>query len=186
MAQDNSRIPAIPIERLSAEARGLVGKWTKMNFTRVIVNHPTMYRLFLPYLSQLIRNSQLPPRERELVCLRSLELCGDVYEQHHHKTIAGNCGMTAEEIEAACAGGGDCLSEFEHTVLRATDELVTDQYISDDTWAALAEQYSEVQLMDLVFLTGCYVTMGMLTRNFGIELESEEDQRELNAARDYI
>ncbi len=186
MSKTKVRVPAIPADRLSAEQLSLVGGWTKMNFSTVVVNHPAIYRTFVPYLAQLITNSKLPPREREVVCLRSLELCGDVYEQHHHKTIAGNVGMTGQEIEDACRGEGDTLSAFEKLVARATEELVKDQFLSDATWKALQEQYSQTQIMDLVFLTGCYVTMAMVTKSFGIELESPEVQEELNANRKYV
>lgn len=185
MNETTPRIPALPVERLTAEQRELIGDWTKLNFSRVIVNHPAMYRTFVPFLAQLITRTELPPRDRELVCLRTLALCDDTYELHHHKTIARNTKMSEEEIAAACEGRGDCLSPFDLVVLRATEELVRDQFISDDTWQALSAEYNQVQLMDLVFLAGCYVTMGMITKSFGMELESEEDQVSINAGRAY-
>ena len=46
-------------------------------------------------------------------------------------------------------------------------------------------QYSEAQLIDLVFLCGCYVMLAMGTKSFGIPLESAEEQSRINAVREY-
>ncbi len=186
MARPQPRVPAIPVERLSAEARGLIGNWTQLNFSRVIVNHPAAYGTFVPYLAQLIKYSKLPPRERELVCLRTLVMCGDTYELTHHKTIARNGDMSDAEIDAACEGRGESLQPFDRVVIAATEELVRDQFIRDETWSRLAERYSVEQIMDLVFLCGCYVTMAMVTRSFDIQLEEESVREQINAARTYV
>jgi alkylhydroperoxidase family enzyme len=187
MKATQPRIPAIPIDRLSAQQRNLIGAWTALNYSRVIVNHADIYGVFIPFLAQLIERSKLPPRERELVCLRTLALCGETYEMDHHKTIARNAGMSEAEIEAACAGGGTCLSSFDLAVLRASEELYRDQNVSDATWKELSTRYSDVQRMDLVFLAGCYVMMAMTTKTFGIELETSQEQlQRINATRDYV
>ena len=185
MDNNTPRIAPIPRERLSAEELGLIGAWTGLNYTRVIVKHPTLYGLYIPFLEQLIAKSKLTPRERELVCLRTLTLCDEEYELDHHRTIARNAAMTEAEIAAACAGEGDCLSDFDRAVLRATEELVIDRVVSDTTWGQLAGRYSETQLIDLVFLCGCYVMLAMGTKSFGVQLESAEEQARINTVREY-
>jgi alkylhydroperoxidase family enzyme len=187
MKATQPRIPAIPIERLSAQQRSLIGAWTELNYSRVIVNHTDIYSVYIPFLAQLVERSKLPPRERELVCLRILTLCGEIYELNHHKTIARNAGMSEDEIAAACGGDGECLSSFERAVLRATEELHREQNISDATWKELSTRYSDVQRMDLVFLAGCYVMMAMTTKTFGVEPEASQEQlQRINAVRDYV
>ena len=58
--------------------------------------------------------------------------------------------------------------------------------VSDATWALLAARYGEEQLMDAVFLVGCYNTMAMLTMSFGIEVEAEaETDERLKHLRQY-
>jgi 4-carboxymuconolactone decarboxylase len=181
------RIPAIPVERLSAQQRRLIGAWTELNYSRVVAKHTDIYGVYIPFLAQLIENSKLPPRERELVCLRILSLCGETYELGHHRTIARNGGMSEDEIAAACIGEGECLSTFDRVVLRATEQLYRDQNISDAEWKELSGRYSEVQLMDLVFLAGCYVMMAMTTKTFGVDPETSQEQlQRINATRDYI
>lgn len=175
------RIDPLDPARFSPEQAALVGDWTHLNFSRVLIRHPGMYATFVPHLARLITESELPVRDRQLVCLRILALCGDTYERTHHVVISRKCGLTDAEIEAALAGeSGD---EWDRTVLRATEEVYREQTIADDTWAALAERYSEKQLMELVFLATCYQTMAVLTKSFGMQLEG--DLESFNALRDY-
>ena len=54
------------------------------------------------------------------------------------------------------------------------------------TWAALAERYSVEQLMEVVFVAGCYQTMAMLTKTFGMPLEEATGEFEdVNKLRTY-
>lgn len=140
-----------------------------------------MYGAFVPYLARLIAETELPARDRQLVCLRMLELCGDTYEQTHHVVISRKCGLSDADIAAAIAGEG--TSEWDRTVLRGTEDLYREQNVSEEVWAALAEGYSERQLMEFVFLAGCYQTMAMLTKSFGMQLEANLDS--FNALRAY-
>ena len=172
MHQDSVRIAPLSADEFTDEQKALVGDWHYLNFSRVLVRHPGMYRVFLPFLDRLIRGSTLPARDREILCIRTLALGGDVYEGHHHVTIARKAGMTEAEIEAAKTGGAG-LSRFDQCLARAAEELVRQQYVSDSTWACLAERYSQEQLMEAVFLVGCYTIMAMVTRSFGMEVEQD-------------
>ncbi len=179
------RVPPLEVAEFSEEQAKLVGDWTHLNFSRVIVRHPEMYRVFVPYIAQAIGGTKLPPRDREVLVVRTLALGKDTYEAHHHVQIALKAGMSEADI-AAVREGADSLSEWDRLLVRAADELVRTQMLGDATWAALAEHYSEQQMMDLVFLVGCYNVMAMLTNSFGMEVESdpEVDER-LKAMRQY-
>lgn len=183
MTTTNVRIPPLPPEQFSNEQSKLVGDWKHLLFSQVLIHHTGMYRTFVPYLAEVVTQSNLPPRDRQIVCLHMLELCGDVYEKTHHVNISRKVGLSEEEIAAFISGNGDCLTDFDRVVLKATQELYRDQFISDTTWNKLAEQYSQEQLMEIVFLAGCYQTMGMLTKSFGMQLES--DLESFNSLRSY-
>ena len=179
------RIPPLAPEEFTAEQKALVGEWHHLNFSRVLVQHPSIYRIFLPFIDKVIRGSNLPPRDREILCLRTLALGNDVYEAHHHVTIARKAGMTEDEIEAARTGGAG-LGPFDQCLMRAAEEIVRDQFVSDPTWACLAERYSREQLMETVFVVGCYTIMATITRSFGMELEQDpETEQRLAQLREY-
>jgi alkylhydroperoxidase family enzyme len=179
------RIPPLSPEEFTDEQKGLVGEWHHLNFSRVLVQHPGIYRIFLPFIDKVIRGSNLPPRDREILCLRTLSLGNDVYEAHHHVTIARKTGMTDVEIEAARTGGAG-LGQFDQCLMRAAEEIVRQQFVSDGTWACLAERYSREQLMETVFVVGCYTIMATITRSFGMEVERDpETEQRLAELREY-
>lgn len=170
MSAPSPRIPPRPPEGLNDEQKALVSGWEALNFSRVIVEHPALYRALMPLIAKLVAGSDLPPRDREILVLRTLFRCGETYEAAHHVLIAQKAGLSDADVEAVRAGG-DGLPSFERTLLRAADELVDDHALSDATWAALAERYAQVARMEVVALVGGYALMAMLTKSFRIPLE---------------
>jgi len=179
------RIPAVDPAHCTKEQKELMGAWTSMNFTRVMAQSPVLYRSFVPLIEKVIARTALPPRDRQVLVLRSLTLGDDVYEVTHHELISEAAGLTHTEIAQMRAGQGDALTPFDKVLVRAAEQLVRSQFIDDATWAALAERYDRVQLMEVVALVGTYLTMAMLTRNFGIELEDEATFNGFRQQREY-
>jgi len=185
MEEPMVRVPPLDVAEFSEEQAALVGAWTHLNFSRVLVRHPALYRAFMPYIARVIPGSGLPARDREVLVVRTLALGGDVYEAHHHVQIALKAGMSEADIEAVRSGDAS-LSEWDKVLVIAADELVQRQKLSDASWAALGARYSQEQCMEVVFLVGCYNVMAMLTNSFGIALESDpEADAKLKAMRQY-
>ncbi len=120
----------------------------------------------------MLTKSTLPPRERELVILRIGWLCRAEYEWSQHAEIGRDSGLTQEEIHRVTEGpeapGWDVL---ERSLLRATDELHADAFISDVTWKSLEENLETVQLIDLIFTVGQYNLVSMALNTLGVQLE---------------
>ncbi len=185
MEDHEVRVPPLEVAEFSEEQAALVGRWSHLNFSRVLVRHPALYRAFMPYIAQVIPGSTLPPRDREVLVVRTLALGGDVYEAHHHVQIALKAGMSEADIAAVRAADAG-LSEWDQVLVRAADELVQRQKLSDASWDLLGQRYSREQCMEVVFLVGCYNVMAMLTNSFGIALESDpEADAKLKAMRQY-
>ena len=68
----------------------------------------------------------------------------------------------------------------------AVDELVADARVADATWAVLAAELDEQQLMDLVFTVGAYDVLAMALRTFGVELDDDLDDRKLSFSLEEI
>jgi 4-carboxymuconolactone decarboxylase len=151
----------------------------------VLVRHPGLYRVFVPYIAQTIAGSTLPPRDREVLVLRTLALGQDVYETHHHMQIALKAGLSEAEI-AAVRAADPALDDWDKCLISAADELVAGQRMSDATWTALGARYTLAQQMEVVLLVGCYSVMAMLTNTLGIAVESDpETENRLRALRQY-
>ena len=80
-------------------------------------------------------------------------------------------GLTADEIERIKAGpDAPGWTAIESAMLRATDELVADHFISTPTWDALTELADQGR-MDLVYTVGQYTQVSMMLNSFGVQLE---------------
>jgi alkylhydroperoxidase family enzyme len=170
MRTDSPRIPQVPREAYTQEQAALAKGRDMFNFTQVMLQHPTLYEAYIPFAEKLMRGSGLPPRDREIIVLRTLALCNEAYDLSHHVLMARGAGLTDAEIEAARTGGTG-LSEFERMLAKAAEDLVGDHRVGDEAWQALAKRYSRPQLMEVVCLVGDYSLMAMITKSFGIPIE---------------
>jgi len=146
-----------------------------LNLTRTLVQHPSLFRSWMPFAEYMGLRSILPARDREIFVLRIISLCDSAYETSHHLFIAQKIGLTREEIVAAQEGDAT-LSSFEQVLVRAADELVRDHCISDPTWGSLAERYTPRQLIELVYTGGMYMVLSVVTNSLGIQPEENVEQ----------
>ena len=87
--------------------------------------------------------------------------------------IGRQCGLTDEEITRIKAGpDAPGWSAIDAALLRATDELTADAFITDETWAQLAS-LTEKQRMDLVMTVGQYTQVSMMLNAFGVQLDDD-------------
>ena len=145
---------------------------TRATSSRPSSTIPTLTRAFLRFNIHLLFSSTLPPRLRELAILRVAHRPTPHTSGSSTSRWAGEAGLTDDEI--AGVQRGEAADEFDRTVLAAVDELDRRSELSDATWAALGERFDKRQRMDLVFTVGCYGTVAMALKTFGVELETGE------------
>jgi 4-carboxymuconolactone decarboxylase len=141
------------------------------NILSTFVRHPALTKEFLRFNVHLLFRSTLPPRLRELAILRVAHRTDSEYEWFQHVKMGLREGLTEDEI--AGVQRGEAADEFDRTVLTGVDELMDSYELSDATWSALGAQFDERQRMDFVFTVGCYITVAMALKTFGIELDQE-------------
>lgn len=172
------RVPPVsdPSE-LTDEARELLGTTSlgpAINIFRTFIRHPKLMKRWLVFGNHILFKSSLPPRERELLILRTGWRCRAEYEWGQHVIIGRAAGLTDEEIDRVTRGPDDPgWDPFDATLLRAADDLHDDHIVSDDTWRALAERYGTQQLMDLVFTVGQYTLVSMALNSLGVQLDPD-------------
>jgi alkylhydroperoxidase family enzyme len=166
------RVPPLPIDELDAEIRERLGDGPVLNIFRTLAQHPKLMKRWLVFGNHVLGRSSLPPRERELVILRIGWLCRSPYEWGQHVRIALASGLSQAEIDRIPSGPDAAgWSDLERALLRATDELHADAFISDATWAALAGGLDTHQLMDLIFTVGQYNLVSMALNSLGVQPE---------------
>ncbi len=168
-----ARLVPIPHEDLGAEhregvsyIRGLTGFPQDApihSFFRTMCHSPDFMMAFTRLGLEAIGRCALPPRERELVILRTGWLCDAPYQWGEHVASGRNAGLTGEEIERIAQGSAaPGWSERDRALLRAVEELHFDKTISDATWVLLARHLDTRQLVELPIITGHYHMAALL------------------------
>ena len=144
-----------------------------LNIFRTLARAPKALSRFNAWGGYVLsRRNDLPAREREIVILRVGYLCKSGYEFTQHTRIGLECGLTADEIEAIKRGADAGWSAPDAALIRATDELHADHFITEPTWTELRRHFSEKQAMDVVFTTGQYTQVSMILNTFGVQLDA--------------
>src|SRR5690606_17539259 len=150
------------------------------NLYKTLVYHVELYNHWSPLGRVLLNASTLPARDREIIMLRMGWLCQSEYEwaQHARIATAADIGMTAEEIHLIAADPDSSQwTELERGLMDMVDELRYDAMISDATWQALRQHYSQQEVMDALFTAAQYQLVSMALNSIGIQLDPVLDHR---------
>lgn len=170
------RIAPLDLETLDSDQAEVLAPFRErgpvLNIFRTLARKPKALKGFLAWGNYVLsKRNSLPERERELAILRTGFNCKSGYEFTQHKRVGINCGLTEDEVERVKQGpDAPGWSELDSAILRAADELVSDHFVSDATWSALASLGDEGR-MDLVFSVGQYTQVSMMLNSFGVQLE---------------
>ena len=137
-----------------------------------LAHYPALAKAFLTFNRHVAQNSTLTARERELLILRISWLRHSEYEFVQHVILGRRAGLSDEEIERVQTGPDAPLwCEEDAALVSVADDLYAQTRITDSTWAALTPRYDACQIMDMVFLVGCYEVLAMALGSFNIPLE---------------
>jgi AhpD family alkylhydroperoxidase len=145
-----------------------------LNVLGTLAHHPALTTAFHTLTGHVLFASTIAPRERELLVLRVATVRQCDYEWAQHVLLAADAGLTAEEI-ARVRLGADAAgwSALDAALVAAVDELLRDARVGDATWAALAAELDDQQLLDVVFTVGTYDALAMALLSAGVELDDD-------------
>lgn len=184
-APTRERVEPAPSTIFEEKGVNLLKGWEKLNFNRVMAKNMGVFQSFMPLLGKAVARSILPPNDRQILVLRTCALTGEVYECTHHVLISQAAGITEELVNAAKNADPNVLTPRDLLLCKAADELITDFCLSDDTFAALKEIYTDEEIIDMTTTVGAYAMMAMYTRSFGVQLEDKETFESFAAVRPY-
>ena len=153
----------------AADLEGMIEEVS--DWLATVLRHPRLLSAHTK-LAVTVMDGLLPPRDRELVVLRTGWLCQAPFEWGGHVELAKRiAGMSSDEIEWVITGSSaPGWGVHDRAVLRAVEELHADAMISDETWAVLAQSYDERQLMELPILMGQYLGVAYLQNSLRVVL----------------
>ena len=176
------RIAPLPEERWTSEHYRLAARYAgdgrADNQLHTLLNVPAIAEGLMPVAVYLTEQSTLSPRQRSLLVLRAAWLGGSQPLWATNAARARDGGMTDAEIrriaEGPDASGWDA---FERTLLQLADQLYLNSSVTDSTWSALAERFSQHNLIDAVETVNHFVVLSMIYNAFGIQPDDDTPDR---------
>jgi 4-carboxymuconolactone decarboxylase len=178
-------VEPLPVEQWDPEISAIAGNPDApgsgtLNIFATLANHPKLMKRWLVFGNHVMFKSSLVARDRELLILRTGWNCSSPYEWGQHVVIARATGISDAEIARVAAGpDADGWSTRDATLLRAADELHQSSCVSSQTWQRLSTDYSEQQLLDLVFTVGQYHIVAMALNSCRVERDDGVDDSEV-------
>jgi alkylhydroperoxidase family enzyme len=127
-----------------------------------MMRHPRLFQRQFELAKEIVGHGAISARERELIVLRVHWLSRAPFPWAEHVEIAKLSGVRVEEIERVTLGSSaDGWNEHDRALLRATEELICDQRISDETWDDLAIIWNPKQLIEFPVVVGNAFTMAL-------------------------
>jgi alkylhydroperoxidase family enzyme len=171
-AEWDEELSAILRARLAGSA-GLDVRLADNNIFTTLARHKALFQAWLPFGGFLLRAGVLPPRERELLILRTGYNCDSPYEWGQHVRISEALGIERETILRVAAGpDADGWSAQDAALLRAADELHERAKISDQSWSQLRERYDEHAMIEIAMLVGHYHLVAFALNSLEVELDA--------------
>jgi len=159
--------------RAAGLAAGMPERVAQANIMRFGLRHPGVARVLAGMIDVAVLNGALDARPREIAILRVGWRIGSVYEWSNHVGVARAAGLTDAEITAV-TGDIDAAawSATDAALLRVVDELVDDHTVAPSTWAALARDFDEAHLIEVLLLVGSYIGLAGFLNAVGVEREA--------------
>jgi alkylhydroperoxidase family enzyme len=165
MRPANPRLPFPPQDPDRPKALNVLGTFA---------HHPELATAYHTLTGHARFGTTPSARQREVLVLRVAAVRGAEYEWRQHLILAEDVGLSADDVERIAAGPeADGFEPLDRALVRAVDELVADATITDGTWAELAADLDEQQLLDLIFTVGTYDVLAMVMRALRIELDDD-------------
>lgn len=143
------------------------------NVLGFLAHYPELAKAFLTLNKHVAADTSLDFRDKEIVILRTARLRGADNEFAQHIILGRRAGLTDEELlRFIRAERADAWPEQDATLVRAVDELYTDSRISTATMSQLTARFGKHQIMDIIFLAGCYSILSSAVNSFNIPLDS--------------
>lgn len=163
------RFPPLTESQLTEEQKPLAQRINRISSVGIggpynpLLRSPKLTGPMLDLLDYLRWNSSLPPRLSEFAILIQARLWRSQVEWFAHAPLAQKAGLPDETIASLKANQRPKPMTIEETaVYDLTTELAAKHAVSDETFLRAQSVLTETQIVDLVALSGTYVTVAML------------------------
>jgi 4-carboxymuconolactone decarboxylase len=178
MRLSKARLEPLPEGSMTSEQLALIKPLNErygfvFNILKTLMHNMPLLKAWNPLAGHIMATSSLAPRLREIAIMRVGWTTKCEYEWGQHVLMSEPAGLTNEDhlriIEGADAEGWNAA---ERLIISATDELLKDTIISEATWSGLKQQFSDQQILDVIFTIGQYNMLAMALNSLGVQRET--------------
>jgi alkylhydroperoxidase family enzyme len=148
-----------------------------LNVFKVLANSPVVGGNVMKLITSFITNGSLSPNLRELVILRVADLSRANYIRTQHVPIGLLAGLTQDQLDMLNQWkDSTAFSDQERAVLQYIDEVAQEIRVSEETFNAVKDIFTEEQVVELTILIGCYGMIARILEALDVELEDNMDR----------
>lgn len=147
------------------------------NLHRVLANHPPALHGIGPLAAYLRQRSMVTAVDQLLMGLRAAWLCRSEAIWAELAAEARSVGLREEDLRRIALGPDAGWGAWDATILRATDDIYRDSFLSDASWRTMATRYDVQQLMDVVFTGAEFVMLSMMANSYGVQPDTRFTDR---------
>jgi alkylhydroperoxidase family enzyme len=137
-----------------------------------------MLNAWISFAWPLRQDAASPRGLRELTIMRVAQLTSASFEWIAHWDMALKHGISVEQLEELGRWRESTrFSTGEQAALDLTDQLTLELEVSDQTWTALTERFSDGELVELVLTISFYSCVSRVLRALQIDAVDEADPR---------
>jgi len=172
------RVAPLSVDDVSDRTKAVLETTKQVDATRVLnifgtlAHHRHALQHGVALGGAFMFRSKIGDRHREIVIIRVARNTKCAYEYAQHVKLAPGWGLPVEQcIDLLRSEVGDAFDDFEKAIVRAVDELCADDVLSDATWAALAAQWDDQQMIEMLMLAGYYRMLAGTLSSAGVEID---------------
>src|SRR5688572_26045336 len=165
----DKRFPQLTLEQLNDQQRPLAEEILKVSSVglagpyNALLRSPVLGDRMFKLLDYLRFNTSLDRRLNEFAILIQARLWTSQVEWYAHHPLALKAGLS-ESVAADLKAGRrpESMKVDEAVVYDFCMELSTQHQVSDDTWKRAKAVFSDQQIVDLIAVSGTYITIAMV------------------------
>lgn len=144
------------------------------NFWRMAAWNEKAALALMDLADALRGDERLPPEVREFVILRTARMCGAVVPCLLHRQSAIRSGVDSAIVAAALDEAELPPGSFLIDVMKVVDSVVADHCADPDALRRLEAAMGPAATLDVVQLTGFYLTVSTVLNSCGIDSEDKD------------
>jgi alkylhydroperoxidase family enzyme len=162
-----------------SELRAVIGPGydadTTLNVIKMFAGTGDMFDVSIAFIDALFASSDIDPKAREMIVLRTATIMNAPYEWQANAAMARNLGLSPQEIDATAVNGPVTGVHPDFVLLcKATDELSTNATLSDATVDELLQRYDQTLCRKYVLIIAWFNLLPRFVNGCRVPLETTD------------